>query len=246
MLIRNDRYDLTDTFEVTVGIAPSYKSFTVYTEVLIKRSYFFRAARSPPWLKDPTKPTKLIDTKPELFSLYLNCLFFGINSLQQYDDASDSKVISSTGKQLASDRRDLASDRFELLIELYVLAEELIDPRTANEVVDEFIRFSDDSQRFPEEHHIVKAYELTGKEDPLRKLMRDYFVYEEGYEMSDRPQSQPMPQDFYRDVAEEFWHVKEHHFPDQYNVFDSKVNVLLKENPCRYHQHNENHPWCVE
>lgn len=47
---------------------------------MTKRSEFFRAARSPEWLAvsaDPTKPVDCTDDDPDVFSAYLNCVYFG-------------------------------------------------------------------------------------------------------------------------------------------------------------------------
>jgi len=51
---------------------------------MTKRSEFFRAARSPEWLAvsaDPTKPVDCTDDDPEVFSAYLNCVYFGAESI---------------------------------------------------------------------------------------------------------------------------------------------------------------------
>lgn len=76
------RYDLSDTFDVIVGQADlDQQRFTLHTDVFTKRSEFFRVARSPEWLVDPSKPVDLQDDDPEVFSAYMNCAYFGIEIL---------------------------------------------------------------------------------------------------------------------------------------------------------------------
>lgn len=79
------RFDLEATFDVTVGKLPAQKRFTVYTNILTKRSGFMRAARKPEWLNgDLRKPVDLEDEDPEVFHAYLNCVYFGADTLKEH------------------------------------------------------------------------------------------------------------------------------------------------------------------
>jgi hypothetical protein len=80
-LFRRHHYDLTKTFELLVGKAPNQQRFTVYHDLLVQRSEFFRAARSSRWTKE-SKPTTLDDYNPEVFSTYLYCLYFGASAVK--------------------------------------------------------------------------------------------------------------------------------------------------------------------
>jgi hypothetical protein len=80
-LFRRHHYDLTKTFELLVGKAPNQQRFTVYHDLLVQRSEFFRAARSSRWTKEG-KPTTLDDYNPEVFSTYLYCLYFGASAVK--------------------------------------------------------------------------------------------------------------------------------------------------------------------
>lgn len=81
MSAKRPECDLTSSFVVLVGQrADTQRRFTVYSSVLIPRSESFRASRE--WLKDnPAKPTEIDDADPDLFSLYLNCVYFGADVL---------------------------------------------------------------------------------------------------------------------------------------------------------------------
>jgi hypothetical protein len=76
------RFKLNGTFQAAVGKGASQQIITVYTEPVIKRSEFFRAARSAQWLADSTKPVDCEDDDPDVFMAYLNCVYFGIDALK--------------------------------------------------------------------------------------------------------------------------------------------------------------------
>lgn len=91
MSAKRPECDLTSSFVVTVGPQDAQRRFTVYSNVLTPRSEFFRASRE--WLKDnPEKPTEIEDADPDLFSLYLNCVYFGADVVHvaAQEDASGS------------------------------------------------------------------------------------------------------------------------------------------------------------
>lgn len=92
MSAKRPECDLTSSFVVTVGPQDAQRRFTVYSNVLTPRSEFLRASRE--WLKDnPAKPTEIEDADPDLFSLYLNCVYFGadvVHVAAAKKDASES------------------------------------------------------------------------------------------------------------------------------------------------------------
>lgn len=116
------RYDLANFFYVLVGKAPGpQQRFPVHHDVLTSHSEFFRAARSACWLQDPEKPVDLTDVDPELFSLYLNCVYFGaravraepLETLMKQEDASTkSKEIADTEKEMTL-RQQSSMDIFD-------------------------------------------------------------------------------------------------------------------------------------
>lgn len=80
------RYDFTSTFDVVVGKSPSSQRFTLHSNVFTSRSGFLKAARKPEWLTDFTKCTELQDEEPEVFSRYMNCVYFGVEALHLSDN----------------------------------------------------------------------------------------------------------------------------------------------------------------
>lgn len=64
-----------------VGKAPDQKRSTVHQDLIVKRSNFFKAARSSLWTK-PDVPTTLDDHDPEVFSTYLHCLYYGADAIK--------------------------------------------------------------------------------------------------------------------------------------------------------------------
>jgi hypothetical protein len=70
------------TFEAVVGRGDLQQQFTLHTEPFTKRSEFFRAARSPHWLTDPTNLVDCEDDDPEIFSAYVNFVYFGADGIK--------------------------------------------------------------------------------------------------------------------------------------------------------------------
>jgi hypothetical protein len=179
-------YDLTKTFDVLVGKEPNQQRFTVYHDILTRRSQFFRAARSGRWTTQPEQATVLDDHEPEVFSVYLHCVSFGKKALEEHIDAIpvedeiDDEDVESDGFERAGKREESThgnaehvdaeetqttgpdSDEVEesddidhyvwkpgengfrnkFLVDLYLLADKLIDPVTANMTIDKLIRMS--------------------------------------------------------------------------------------------------------
>jgi len=74
-------------------------------------------------------------------------------------------------------RKDLIDLRYEALINLYILADVLLDPITANMAIDEIRRFRLDIKSNPGAQVITFIYNSTKEGDGLRKVLADFFVY---------------------------------------------------------------------
>jgi hypothetical protein len=194
------RYDLTSTFDIVVGKAPlQQQRFTVHTHVLTQRSEFLRAARSRLWLVDPAKPVDLEDDDPEIVSAYLSCVYFGVEALKA-DIEDEAPVVEDAGHAVLEDaftwsqteceKRDAdleteatsfetsCADHLLFLAKIYLQADKLGDLKTANLVVDEFIRLSKSTRQSPSDQITNHVYESTVHGSPFRKLMRDFKVHE--------------------------------------------------------------------
>jgi hypothetical protein len=78
-----------------VGKEPFQKRFKVYSSVMIQRSELFRAARSPQWLADPTKPVDLEDYDADIFEAYLNCAYLGARIIKAKVEDEDPPADSA-------------------------------------------------------------------------------------------------------------------------------------------------------
>jgi hypothetical protein len=155
--------------------------------LITKRSDFFRVARLARWTK-PNKATKLVDEDPDTFAAYLDRLYFGTGSVIKSSDADatrDSSSAAEKDEQKKTDEQE-KKDKQEkkdivtvnLLLDVYLLADRLLDPTTANVVIDEIIAFVDTLSWAPGQHFIARVYDSTLEGSPLRRLCRDWRVHE--------------------------------------------------------------------
>jgi hypothetical protein len=143
---------------VLVGTGSNETRFTVHHDVILKRSAFFRAARSERWITDKSKPADLHEHNPETFNVYLHCLYHSVVPKSLNINAHDT--------------------RFKELIDLYALADILVDPTTANLVIDEIRSYSELVRRNPSAEAITYAFESTRDDDALRGLFADFCIYD--------------------------------------------------------------------
>lgn len=135
------------------------------------------AARKPEWLEgNPERPVDLTDEDPEVFQGYMNCVYFGSDIVQYW--VNDKLSSQPRGSASAEEMQQFHDTIFTKFIELYVLAQKMIDFQTANMVIDEIIRFRETAKvvPVPMQAAISLAYKFTVKNDPLRRLLRDCWV----------------------------------------------------------------------
>jgi hypothetical protein len=255
------RYDLSKTFTILVGKEPLHQQqlFTAHTNVLTHRSEFFRAARSSQWLSDPAKPVDLGDHDPEVFSDYLECVYFGTDAIrvdltnetpdcdeneadqQEFEDTFKMS-LEECGKHHSSAAEaqtpfvSASGEQMFRLIQIYLQADKLQDLVTANLVMDELIRFVDTSNRTPGDGAVNHVYENIVHGNPLRMLMRDYSIHHtctSDYLGFHTPQ---FHSGFYRDFLTEF--IRGQDFEDSGTcVHSTAVTQAVCADRCRYHQH---------
>jgi hypothetical protein len=145
----------------------------------------------------------LEDDDPEIVSKYLSCVYFGAaalradvedqepprrtypDELDEDDDLQDAfawpqKEIEKQAARLDSEDTayDIACDDQHLfLAKLWLQADKLQDPTTANSVADEIVRFTQAVKCNPSFTTTNHIYESTMHGSPLRKLMRDFSMY---------------------------------------------------------------------
>jgi hypothetical protein len=142
------------------------------------------------WLKDTTAPADLQDEDPEMFSMYLRCVYFGKDALDtdveakkereqsedEYEEPGpDSFELPNTPRDEDVDllKEDAVDKHIEKLVKLSILADKLGDPTTTNIVMDELVRFCDKHQTNPVYTVVRLAYDSTMHGNPLRKFMWD-------------------------------------------------------------------------
>jgi hypothetical protein len=144
----------SETFDVLVG--PNLQRFTVHHDVITRRSRFFRQARSPQWNSDKSLPVELQHADPQIFDVYLQCVYH--NEIPEF-----------TGEEYTEDQL-----RYEVLIDLYVLADSLLDFTTTKLAMDTI--WDVHLEGFlPEAGMINHAYRHTMEGCALREVLVEMF-----------------------------------------------------------------------
>lgn len=140
-----------------------------------------------------------------------------------------------------------AYGQMDALVKLYLIADKLQDLTTVNIAIDEIVRFSHSTQRNPYHSTIRIAYEATTHGSPLRRLIRDFFVFETMEYLAPRIHAENLPLDFYRDVAVELLRRKslDEEGPLSKTYDPNTVRENCRLDKCYYHQHNDKCPRCV-
>jgi hypothetical protein len=171
----NHRIDAT--FVVDVGKKPYRERFTVHQDLFIQRSKFFRAAASPQW-KKPGKTCRLVDDNPMVFAIYVHCLYYSTKDLEERVEAGVVEVWDEDNGSIILEEnaafRLLAM--MDVYVHLYILADKLLDPSTANYIIDELIGFASRNGCNIMNSTITNAYDSTIDGNPLRKLVRDWHI----------------------------------------------------------------------
>jgi hypothetical protein len=250
-----------ETFDVIVGEAGvDQQRFTLHTDVFTERSEFFRVARSPEWLANPSKPVDLTDDDPEVFLAYMNCVYFGIEilgghhwPLPESDDSMEDKELEDAFRlsEHECEKRGNAThgnappfsskfmEHLRLLTNVYLQADRLQDFTTANLVIDEISDFEGRTNHTTPDDVINTVYESTVHGSPLRKLMRDSGLHERwsGYYLDHHRFK--YHEDYTRDVLVEFLRVRDtgrRKFVD--NVYGVPFERRIAADRCTYHIHD--------
>jgi hypothetical protein len=133
------------------------------------------------------------------------------------------------------------------LFTLYLLADKFNDATTANLVMDEIIRMSEQLQYVPCSTWVTLAYGSTVAGSPLRKLCRDYYILEATDKILEQAHEGMFPFQFLKDVLLIFRRPADHtaqHCDDcipSSNVRTVNMDTMEK---CHYHSHDDEHPRC--
>jgi hypothetical protein len=175
----NLRTDLLSShFEVLVGTSASQQMFSIHEQVVTKRSEFFRVGRQKRWNQKNEAKMMLLGEDPHVFSAYLHIVYFGPDHLKKLitpDAAADSSASEDNDDEAEYHSKGIKAARF--LIDLYILADNLLDPVTANLVIDEFICLLD------LQHNVwcdaaTHVYTFTKESSLLRRVVLDFYVHD--------------------------------------------------------------------
>ena len=82
------------------------------------------------------------------------------------------------------------------------------------------------------------SYRFTVPGSPLRKLCRDYYVYEAERSILKRIQEGVVPFQFLQDLVLEFERLR-------YDAVAEEGTECANREKCYYHQHDDEHPKCL-
>ncbi|KAK3642401.1 hypothetical protein LTR56_010754 [Elasticomyces elasticus] len=206
---------------VRVLVGPEAKGFTVHKDLICRRSPFFEAAASARWTRGLNKNIELSDDDPEAFAAYLAYLYRA--ELPMLDEEQGTKHL------------------WHNLADLYILADKLRDLKTANDVIDEILEYSDLLDKAPTLTIIRKVYDVTSDSCPLRRLLVDYRIHKSYTQHSDEF-LQTLPKAFYVQFFSEYAKMQRGEDSES-SAPHLDYMVLGKHRPrCHYHQHDDAYP----
>jgi len=115
-----------------------------------------------------------------------------------------------------------------------------------NLAIDEIIRFSDCVNVVPTSPTTLHlAYERTPASSPLRRLIRDYVLFEAHVDQPDFDDDvHELPVDLLADVVKEYHVIKKDCEFKSVEVWDAYRKQVSEFAKCHYHSHNDEHPAC--
>jgi hypothetical protein len=158
------RLSFTDYIKVLIG--QQAKLFNVHKNIICNRAPFYKAACAPCWT-EASQPIKLPEDDPEIFDIYLHCVYTNCVDVGDLNDILAGEECSA--KNMRPYRR---------LVRSYILADRLGDIITANMIIDEIILHSDDQLTLPSDDVIAFVAQTMPLQSPLCRLFVDYFVHE--------------------------------------------------------------------
>jgi hypothetical protein len=182
--------------------------------LITQRSEFFRAARSSQWTK-PGKPSRLGDDDPIIFSMYVHCLYFSTQDLEERieTDAAEHWAAKEQGdltpEEIMVEKHLTAMKMF---VDLYILSDKLLDHISADSVIDQLVSFADKQTWTINSYLLAHMYASTTDGSPLRKLARHWYIHDNNYSWArnlSQGQWAGMPTDFIRDLIMETTRLQE-------------------------------------
>jgi hypothetical protein len=187
---------------------------------MTRRSGYFAAARSGRWTESKLlKATDLTAEDPEVFNNYLRCAYndcvyiegLEITEAGTFEDSAtiDKKLNEEWGEHTKEMRRPhRIMERLKGLMKVYLLANVLLDHKTANMVVDETLRSLNILKAIPSEGPVQLIYDNTVAGDRMRNFWTDWYVYNTTTLSYPDDDERPWPNDFLVDVVKGLQDVK--------------------------------------
>lgn len=221
------RISFAESIEVLVG--PAKKSFRVHPDALQRRSTFFRAACSERW-KHASNAIELIEDDPEIFDLYLNCVY--TNELDV--DATDMMFYSE---------REQFDLRYHRLACIWILSDKLGDLLTCNMAVNKMIDLSCAIDELPSIEVLKLALDKTSEQSALQHLLLDHWVHESTeWHLKALENDSEVPRHFFVRMLLEHHEMNNKHPHEKLsNLYTSKFVVTRR---CRYLQHDTEYHSC--
>jgi hypothetical protein len=148
------------------------------------------------------------------------------------------------GQEEPTAYENACSDHLLCLAKIYVQADKLQDLGTANLLIDELVRFGEAKGYNPDDEAVNFVYQSTVHGSPLRKLMRDLYMYSTSskYYGYLTPHQVDLPGDFYRDLFVEYLRVKRPQAEAYYTKSVPFYSIMdrLSLDKCEYHLHDDN------
>jgi hypothetical protein len=148
-------------------------------------------------------------------------------------------------------RHEIADQTYNALIKLYLLADKLQDTTTANMVMDKIEQFYKYEFVHPGNLPVSTAYQSTVEGSPLRKLLRNMWLYDTDSISEKRFGESKFPSEFLHDVLKLYMSIKNLRPKnlDSFSDITANDGLLNKDDcaipvRCRYHQHDDEHPFC--
>jgi len=166
--------------------------------------------------------------------VYVHCLYFGTEDLEQ-------QVETDVMDKWAAEAGDIDPDKIAVgrhtaamtfFIDLYILAEKLIDPTTADSVIDKLISFTAKGRWRLSHTLVAHIYASTTEGNPLRMLAHDWYMHDIRHSWPlDLSQGfwAALPLDFLRDLIVENARCQEAHPEMQIkDVFNNYPEIRKK------------------
>lgn len=227
------RLSYAEDVEVLVG--PGGQQFSIPKSLLVERSYFFKTALSERWLQEGSKAIKLPEADPQIFDMYLNCIYKSAVNVGDVTEAiNDAEFAGLNNPNCRSCAR---------LFNLWMLADKLGDVMATNMIMDAIIDLAEMTKRLPGALNLAMAYSRTTDSSLLRKYLIDAYVFETwAEEFEEEAMEASFPPTLLRDITIKDAHLKKIHRDERYDDV-CNANSTIKHR-CLYRQHDELHRCC--